>query len=153
MPLIPSNVYTGGGWADMADMIKRDRNHPSIICKALVLMHESVSLITAVFMSSLRSLNLTARCCSGWSLCNEYGCVLSEYNVTLTIGKKFRSIIKDLDKSRPISGAWNGDMKLGLMWAEQVTDMFGLNYNYGQYDPFHKQFPKTPFISSESCSW
>ena len=67
-----------------------------------------------------------------WSLCNEYGCVLSEYNVTLTIGKKFRGIIKDLDKSRPISGAWNGDMKLGLMWAEQVTDMFGLNYNYQQ---------------------
>lgn len=87
-----------------------------------------------------------------WSLCNEYGCVLSEYNVTLTIGQKFRKIIKDLDKSRPISGAWNGDMKLGLMWAEQVTDMFGLNYNYNAYDGFHKQFPKTPFISSESCS-
>ena len=39
-----------------------------------------------------------------------------------------------------------------LQWAEQVTDMFGLNYNYEQYDPFHKQYPKTPFISSESCS-
>ena len=42
------------------------------------------------------------------------------------IGKRFRGIIKDLDKSRPISGAWNGDMDLGLQWAEQVTDMFGL---------------------------
>ena len=51
------------------------------------------------------------------------------------IGKRFRGIIKDLDKSRPISGAWNGDMDLGLQWAEQVTDMFGLNYNYEQYDP------------------
>ena len=83
-------------------MIKRDRNHPSIIW---------------------------------WSLCNEFGCVLSEANVTLEIGKRLRGIIKDLDKSRPISGAWNGDMQLGLQWAEQVTDMFGLNYNYEQYDP------------------
>eukprot|EP01052_Picozoa_sp_SAG31_P037387 SAG31_NODE_4820_length_2931_cov_2.018008_5_plen_111_part_00 len=39
-----------------------------------------------------------------------------------------------------------------VQWAEQVTDMFGLNYNYAQYDPFHKQYPNTPFISSESCS-
>ena len=39
-------------YTDQADMIKRDRNHPSIIW---------------------------------WSLCNEFGCVLSEANVTLEV--------------------------------------------------------------------
>lgn len=112
-------------YTDMSDLIKRDRNHPSVVW---------------------------------WSLCNEEGCVLSEDNVTLEVGKRFRGIVKDLDRSRPISGAWsNGvgykDLALGHQWAEQVIDVFGLNYDVGStYDSFHQQFPKIPFISSESCS-
>ena len=110
---------------DMSDLIKRDRNHPSVVW---------------------------------WSICNEEGCILSEDNVTLEVGKRFRAIVKNLDRSRPISGAWsNGigykDLALGHQWAEQVTDVFGLNYDVGRtYDSFHQQFPKIPFISSESCS-
>ena len=33
-----------------------------------------------------------------------------------------------------------------------VLDIQGINYNYGQYDPYHKAHPSQPIISSESCS-
>jgi beta-galactosidase len=87
-----------------------------------------------------------------WSLCNEWGCQQFEGDVTINIGVKFREIVKTLDPTRPISGAWNGDLVTGGLWGSKVCDIMGINYNYGAYDPFHQSYPTIPIISSESCS-
>ena len=92
-----------------------------------------------------------------WSLCNEWGCVQLDDTVTLSIGQEFMSLIKKLDPSRPISGAWadwvrpNGE-ELGWQWSESNTDIMGYNYEPAEYDKFHEKYPKKPLISSESCS-
>ena len=63
-----------------------------------------------------------------WSLCNEYGCKQLADNSTLAAGQKFREIVKDLDTTRPISGAWSGSpVGLGMEWSDTVVDMFGQN--------------------------
>ena len=88
-------------------------------------------------------------------MCNEFGCQQHDENTTLAIGVRFREIIKRFDPSRPISGAWSGGSSqsaLAYAWSQQVVDMMGINYAPGSYDPFHQAFPKTPLISSESCS-
>ena len=88
-----------------------------------------------------------------WSLCNEWGCVQLDDTVTLSIGQEFMSLIKKLDPSRPISGAWadwvrpNGE-ELGWQWSESNTDIMGYNYEPAEYDKFHEKYPKKPLISS-----
>eukprot|EP00937_MAST-01D_sp_MAST-1D-sp2_P006769 g6769.t1 len=112
--------------ADQADLIRRDRNHPSIIW---------------------------------WSLCNEYGCKqepagIPPMNGTLATGQRFIDLIKRLDSTRAVSGAWSGgDDADGFRWSQlDGLDVMGFNYDYAVYDKFHAAFPDKPLISSESCS-
>ena len=70
-----------------------------------------------------------------WSLCNEWGCIQLTDNVTLTIGQEFMALIKRLDPTRPISGAWadwahpdaasGAGERLGWQWSESNTDIMG----------------------------
>jgi hypothetical protein len=86
-------------------------------------------------------------------------------DVTVKVGTEFRKIIKDLDPTRPISGApsaeggtsarltrasragaWNGDVSGAVQWGEHVVDIGGINYNYGSFDPVHQQLPNQPMV-------
>jgi len=85
-----------------------------------------------------------------WSLCNEGGCMEGSANGG-NVGKMFESIIHRIDNvnTRPVSAAMNAD------WGDAlsgVLDIQGINYNYGQYDSYHKNHTEQPIISSESCS-
>eukprot|EP01084_Bolivina_argentea_P265989 451018_1 len=85
-----------------------------------------------------------------WSLCNEGGCMEGSSDGA-AVGKMFEAIIRRIDNviDRPISAAMNAD------WGDSlstVLDIQGINYNYGQYDSYHKAHPQQPIISSESCS-
>jgi len=104
---------------DIEAMVRRDRNHPSIVW---------------------------------WSLCNEWGCMQDTMETTVRVGGEFRDILKKLDPTRPISGAWNGDVSGAVQWGKHVVDIGGINYNYDSFDPVHAQLPDQPMISSESCS-
>jgi beta-galactosidase len=82
-----------------------------------------------------------------WSMCNEEGAQGTDR------GKQMFSAMMDVvrrhDTTRPITCAMNGGWGSGITGVE---DLQGFNYNPGQYDPFHKAFPKMPVYASETAS-
>ena len=62
-----------------------------------------------------------------------------------------RAVIKEMDDTRPVLGAFNG----GYMEEEGATtilDAVGINYNPKRYDDFHNKYPKIPLLGSETAS-
>lgn len=62
-----------------------------------------------------------------------------------------RAAVKRSDDTRPVLGAFNG----GYMeeeGASTILDVTGINYNPGRYDGFHKKYPNTPLIGTETAS-
>ncbi|HEY4839808.1 MAG TPA: beta-galactosidase GalA [Candidatus Acidoferrales bacterium] len=102
------------GLSQLERMIRKYRNHPSIII---------------------------------WSLGNE------EREQGTPRGAKIVSsmkrLAKELDPSRPVTIAMNGGWGKG---ASAVLDVQGCNYNDGNIDAFHKQFPTQPMVGTETAS-
>jgi beta-galactosidase len=102
------------GLSQLERMIRKYRNHPSIII---------------------------------WSLGNE------EHEQGTTRGVKIISsmkrVAKELDPSRPVTLAMNGNWGKG---ASAVLDVQGFNYFVGNIDDFHKQFPNQPTTGTETAS-
>jgi beta-galactosidase len=114
-------------WREEArDTILRDRNHPSIMM---------------------------------YSLCNEWGCSPdgstsgANGSAALATGLQFRGLVKALDPTRAITSAYDWhDPLIADAWAEEVTDVFGINYNSARYDEVHAKHPTLPIIGSEDCN-
>eukprot|EP01123_Difflugia_compressa_P002326 TRINITY_DN13023_c0_g1_i1.p1 TRINITY_DN13023_c0_g1~~TRINITY_DN13023_c0_g1_i1.p1 ORF type:complete len:604 (-),score=124.96 TRINITY_DN13023_c0_g1_i1:7-1716(-) len=89
-----------------------------------------------------------------WSLCNEFGCQEGANDpVALKTAQTFKSIIEQYDTTRPVSAAWNAGLNdLLYGWGPKVLDLQGVNYNYGELDPYHKAYPAKPMIGSETAS-
>ncbi|WP_455716888.1 beta-galactosidase GalA [Anaerosporobacter sp.] len=62
-----------------------------------------------------------------------------------------QAAVKRVDDTRPVLGAFNG----GYMeeeGASTILDVTGINYNPARYDEFHKKYPNTPIIGTETAS-
>ena len=82
-----------------------------------------------------------------WSMCNEEGIQGSEAGAKIFAAMK--KVTDELDGTRPISCAMNGDWGQGIT---HVEDLQGCNYNPGAYDNFHKALPFKPMFGSETAS-
>eukprot|EP00047_Mylnosiga_fluctuans_P010321 m.15788 g.15788 ORF g.15788 m.15788 type:complete len:1005 (+) comp3068_c0_seq1:28-3042(+) len=89
-----------------------------------------------------------------WSLCNEGGCQEGVNDTqALATAQAFKETILEYDTTRPVSGAWNAQLDSLLWgWGPKVMDVQGVNYNYGEIDPYHQMYPTKPMISSETAS-
>lgn len=67
------------------------------------------------------------------------------------IAGRLQAAIKELDDTRPVTGAFNGGY-LEEEGAATILDAVGINYNPARYDAFHAKFPNTPLIGSETAS-
>ena len=94
-------------------MVKRDRNHPSVIF---------------------------------YSLFNEEPLQNTEEGAR--IYKRQRQEVLNLDDSRLITGAINGNME----GAGLLMDVTGINYNIGALEAMHEKHPDIPLIGSENNS-
>ena len=64
---------------------------------------------------------------------------------------RIQAVIKNLDDTRPVLGAFNGGY-MEEAGASTILDVTGINYNPARYDEFHAKYPNTPLVGSETAS-
>ncbi|PXY44605.1 glycoside hydrolase family 2 TIM barrel-domain containing protein [Flavobacterium hydrophilum] len=118
---------------DLIDQLLRDRNHASI------------------FM---------------WSIGNE---IPEQWNETgIEIAKELAAITRQYDKTRPITAGMNPPVNMNIdavtlqfekknvsinpLAGSGVLDLIGYNYAHQTFEHHLKNFPKTPFIATETTS-
>jgi beta-galactosidase len=82
-----------------------------------------------------------------WSLYNEEP--LQGTREGGALFAKERAVVNGLDGTRPCSGATNWGYQEGII---DVTHLFGVNYNIGEYDEIHHRKPELPLFGSETAS-
>ena len=118
---------------DLEDFIKRDRNHPSIFI---------------------------------WSIGNEIQEQWNEQGVKTA--KELKKIVRNLDTTRLITAGMNppvnmenqdvtlqfdkANVNYNVLAASGVLDLVGYNYAHKTFEYHQQNFPKTPFIATETTS-
>ncbi|MHC0439360.1 glycoside hydrolase family 2 TIM barrel-domain containing protein [Flavobacterium sp. 3-210] len=118
---------------DLIDQLLRDRNHASVFI---------------------------------WSIGNEIPDQWSETGVQ--IAKELAGIVRNYDKTRPLTAAMNPPVNMNIdevtlqfekknvqinpIAASGVLDLIGYNYAHQTYEHHKENFPKTPFIATETTS-
>jgi len=118
---------------DLTDQLLRDRNHASVFI---------------------------------WSIGNEIPDQWSETGVQ--IAKELAGIVRQYDKTRPLTAAMNPPVNMNIdevtlqfekknvqinpIAASGVLDLIGYNYAHQTYEHHQENFPKTPFIATETTS-
>ena len=87
-----------------------------------------------------------------WSIGNE---VMEQWNKNPeggNISRKLVAIVRNLDRTRPITAACNGVTTDNKVLTEGDLDLVGTNYHHAQFSEFAKRFPGRPIIGAETNS-
>ena len=131
---------------DLSDLVKRDRNHPSIFMWSIgneVLeqwTHANADTLT------LEQANL---------LLNNKRDLLpmdSEMGVNEMITIKLADIVKQLDPTRPVTAGCNETRPFNHLFRSGVLDIIGFNYHHEDFFAVPQNYPGKPFIAAESVS-
>ena len=87
-------------------------------------------------------------CVIAWSIGNEEWLVQGTEHGAL-IAAAMKRVARQLDPSRPVTEAMNGDWGKGLT---NVVDVQGFNYVHADIDQFHKDHPHLPSMGTETAS-
>ena len=88
-----------------------------------------------------------------WSIGNE---VVEQWDRKdssgISIARELASIIKNLDKTRPITANCNDPDPMNPVFRSGALDLYGFSYSQGRYADFLKNFPGQKLIGSETTS-
>lgn len=133
---------------DLTDLVKRDRNHPSIIMWSIgneVLEQWSQADADTL---SLEQANLILNFGhSASSLAKE-----GEMSVNSLLTKKLADIVKGLDPTRPVTAGCNEPDPGNHLFKSGALDIIGFNYHHQWIKDVPTNFPNKPFIMTESVS-
>ncbi len=84
-----------------------------------------------------------------WSLFDEEPAQSSE--VGREMARTMRAAVRRLDNTRAVTAGMSGGL-FALSGVAEAVDVVGFNYFQGSYGKFHRQYPRTPFLSLEDTS-
>ena len=133
---------------DLADLILRDRNHPSILMWSIgneVLEQWSSAEADTL---TLEQANLILNAGHDASTLAKDG----ELSVQSLLTQHLADIVKRYDTSRPITAGCNEPDPGNHLFKSGAIDIIGFNYHHQWVKDVPKNFPGKPFIMSESVS-
>lgn len=133
---------------DLADLILRDRNHPSILMWSIgneVLEQWSSAEADTL---TLEQANLILNAGHDASTLAKDG----ELSVQSLLTQHLAEIVKRYDTSRPITAGCNEPSPNNHLFKSGAIDIIGFNYHHQWAPGVPENFPGKPFIFSESVS-
>jgi beta-galactosidase len=85
-----------------------------------------------------------------WSIGNEIGEQWDSTGVNIT--RELADIVRNLDKTRPITTANNEVKPYNNLIKSGALDVIGFNYHHEAFEPFQKDYPGKKFIATETTS-
>lgn len=134
---------------DLSDLIRRDRNHPSVIINSIgneVLEQWNDASADTL---SLEEANLILNFGHGKDKLAAEG---DEMSVNSLLTRKLADMTRRLDPSRPITAGCNEPDPGNHLFRSGALDLIGYNYHDDWFDSVPKWFPGKPFIITESVS-
>lgn len=134
---------------DLTDLIRRDRNHPSIIIWSIgneVLEQWSDAAADTL---SLEQANLVLNFGHGKEMLASAADSLS---VNSLLTRKLSAMVKELDPTRPVTAGCNEPDPGNHLFRSGALDIIGYNYHDDWFKDVPRQFPGKPFIITESVS-
>ena len=133
---------------DLSDLVRRDRNHPSILIWSIgneVLEQWSSSGSDEL---SIEQANLVLNFGHDASELATNG----EKSVNTLMAERLADIVRALDDSRPITAGCNEPNPNNHLFKGNAMDIIGYNYHNQNVADVPKNFPGKPFIFTESNS-
>ena len=133
---------------DMDDLIRRDRNHPSVIIWSIG--NEVLEQWTdaAADTLSLEEANLILNFGHSKDKLASEG----EMSVNSLLTRKLADRVRELDPTRPVTAGCNEPDPGNHLFRSGALDIIGFNYHDDWFAGVPKNFPGKPFIVTESVS-
>ncbi|MBD5319248.1 MAG: glycoside hydrolase family 2 protein [Bacteroides sp.] len=134
---------------DLTDLVRRDRNHPSVIMWSIgneVLEQWRSAKADTL---SLEQANLVLN--FGHSK-EMLAAMTDSMSVNSLLTRKLAGMVRGLDPSRPVTAGCNEPNPGNHLFRSGALDIIGYNYHDDWFDSVPRWFPDKPFIISESVS-